>query len=138
MSSPLPEYLSGNILHLHHYPMGGLSLQWSGCVHAVVVYKELTLRLLTAPSLTHSPALGNIPKLICGGQTAVLIKTKNFEIELSRSSLFLGVNLGTRWRYQTYRDWTGNGLTTSDWIDRHVNGLGPHSGPGHEGETVGA
>lgn len=51
----------------------------------------------------------------------MLIKTKNFEIELSRSSLFLGVNLGKRWRYQTYRDWTGRGLSASDWIDRKAS-----------------
>lgn len=56
-------------------------------------------------------------------------KTTNIEIELSRSSLFFGVNLGKRWRYQTYRDWTGNGLTASDWIDRKVMiaGLGQRS-----------
>lgn len=46
------------------------------------------------------------------------IKIGSFELEISRSSLYLGVNLGKRWRYQTFRDWSGQGETVADWIDR--------------------
>jgi hypothetical protein len=48
----------------------------------------------------------------------VLIKTGSFELDINRRSLFFGINLGRRWRYQTFRDWSGQGLTTSDWTDR--------------------
>jgi hypothetical protein len=34
------------------------------------------------------------------------------------AGLYLGANLGKRWRYQTFRDWSGQGLTTSDFTDR--------------------
>jgi hypothetical protein len=44
----------------------------------------------------------------------------SFELEVSRQSLFLGINLGRHWRYQTFRDWSGQGLTTEDWTDRRT------------------
>ncbi|KQV29022.1 hypothetical protein ASD36_14105 [Rhizobium sp. Root1334] len=46
------------------------------------------------------------------------IKIRSFELEISRSSLFFGINLGKRWRYQTFRDWSGQGIPVADWIDR--------------------
>lgn len=47
----------------------------------------------------------------------MLIKIGSFELEVSRDAIFLGLNLGKRWRYQTFRDFTGSGITASDWID---------------------
>ncbi|MBD9621479.1 hypothetical protein IB279_00830 [Ensifer sp. ENS06] len=52
----------------------------------------------------------------------MLIKIGGFELEVSRGSMFLGINLGKRWRYQTFRTWTATGLSASDWIDRTSNG----------------
>lgn len=51
----------------------------------------------------------------------MLVKTGGFELEIRRNSLFLGINLGKRWRYQTFRTWAGTGLSASDWIDRARN-----------------
>ncbi|WP_085024843.1 hypothetical protein [Ensifer aridi] len=48
----------------------------------------------------------------------MLIKIGGFELEVSRGSVFLGINLGKRWRYQTFRTRTATGLSASDWIDR--------------------
>lgn len=48
----------------------------------------------------------------------MLIKISSFELEISRHCMFLGFNLARRWRYQTFRDWTGNGGTTTDLMDR--------------------
>ncbi|WEX88492.1 hypothetical protein PZN02_000977 [Sinorhizobium garamanticum] len=48
----------------------------------------------------------------------MLIKIGSFELEVRRRSLYLGINLGMRWRYQTFRDFSGAGITTSDWTDR--------------------
>ncbi len=48
----------------------------------------------------------------------MLMKTGSFELEISLRSRHLCVNLGSRWRYQTFRDWSGQGLTEADWIDR--------------------
>ncbi|HEV7305108.1 hypothetical protein [Ensifer sp.] len=51
----------------------------------------------------------------------MLIKIGGFELEVSHDSMFLGINLGKRWRYQTFRTWTATGLSASDWIDRSLN-----------------
>ncbi|MEY9533552.1 hypothetical protein AB7M37_003313 [Sinorhizobium fredii] len=48
----------------------------------------------------------------------MLIKIGSFELEIRRSGLYLGTNLGRRWRYQTFRDFSGAGITASDWTDR--------------------
>ncbi|RMI11897.1 hypothetical protein DA101_011675 [Sinorhizobium meliloti] len=48
------------------------------------------------------------------------VKIGSCELEVSRHSLFLGINLGRHWRYQTFRDWSGHGLTTEDWTDRRT------------------
>ncbi|MET4689183.1 hypothetical protein ABIA20_005596 [Sinorhizobium fredii] len=51
----------------------------------------------------------------------MLIKIGNFELEVRQYGLFLGVNLGRRWRYQLFRSWTETWLSASDWIDRSAN-----------------
>ena len=61
----------------------------------------------------------------------MLIKIGGFELEVWRDSMFLGINLGKRWRYQTFRTWTATGLSTSDWIDRTLNSEVVE--PGHRG-----
>ncbi|OAP41394.1 hypothetical protein AU381_05870 [Sinorhizobium glycinis] len=53
----------------------------------------------------------------------MLIKIGGFEMEVSRGGMFLGINLGKRWRYQTFRTWTATGLSASDWIDRTPNSV---------------
>lgn len=48
----------------------------------------------------------------------MLIKIGSFELEIRRGGLYLGINLGRRWRYQTFRDFTDADNTASDWTDR--------------------
>lgn len=62
--------------------------------------------------------------MICErGDDAMVIKIGSFELEVSRGSMFLGINLGKRWRYQTFRTWTATGLSASDWIDRSLKSV---------------
>ena len=53
----------------------------------------------------------------------MFIKIGSFELEVRRCGLFLGVNLGSRWRYQMFRSWRETWLSASDWIDRSPNRL---------------
>ncbi|WGI74540.1 hypothetical protein QC756_01345 [Sinorhizobium meliloti] len=53
----------------------------------------------------------------------MFIRIGSFELEVSRGSMFLGINLGKRWRYQTFRSWTASGLSASDWIDRSLRSV---------------
>jgi hypothetical protein len=50
------------------------------------------------------------------------IKIGSFELEVCSRSLFLGINLGRRWRYQTFRTRDRSGLDATDWIDRRASG----------------
>ncbi len=44
----------------------------------------------------------------------MLIKTRRFELDVSRVGLFLGVTLKAG-RWAIYRDWSGQGLSTTSW-----------------------
>jgi len=43
------------------------------------------------------------------------INTKRFELEIHRDSIWLRVSLFGR-TFQTFRDFSGNGLSTTNWI----------------------
>ena len=44
----------------------------------------------------------------------MLIKTRRFELDMCRAYLFLRVNLKAG-RWETFRDWTGQGLSATSW-----------------------
>jgi len=47
------------------------------------------------------------------------INTKRFELEIHRDSIWLRVSLFGR-TFQTFRDFSGNGLSTTNWIKDSV------------------
>ncbi len=48
----------------------------------------------------------------------MLIQFGSFELEVSTTSVFLGINISKKWRYQTFLSRTAPWFNTSDWIDR--------------------
>lgn len=55
----------------------------------------------------------------------------SFELELTTTSIFIGINLSRRWRYQTFLTRTSRLLNASDWIDREAPGKTTPIAGGH-------